>query len=237
MGIVFGANGFFGYVYNTTAAGSPSTSPEYLTYKTNPSGPEATWWSTYYLPTLPSTRALDPEAAKAQLLSRHGHWKNPAIQKIIANASIDAMYPTWTTPDLPTWERGGLVLLGDAAHALHPSSGQGANQALEDAEVFARLLAARLRAAYRQPGTERATTEREARDVAAKEYTAMRMPRVEKIQARAALLGDFKREKNLLQEMVMYLFIWGTSEFLSLSFSVIPIVALALLSTFASRQS
>lgn len=43
---------------------------------------------------------------------------------------------------LPSWHRGGLVLVGDAAHATGPVWAQGAALALEDAVVLARLLAA-----------------------------------------------------------------------------------------------
>jgi 2-polyprenyl-6-methoxyphenol hydroxylase-like FAD-dependent oxidoreductase len=41
---------------------------------------------------------------------------------------------------VPTWHRGRAVLLGDAAHAPSPSSGQGASLALEDAVVLAACL-------------------------------------------------------------------------------------------------
>ncbi|EXJ68878.1 uncharacterized protein A1O5_07810 [Cladophialophora psammophila CBS 110553] len=61
---------------------------------------------------------------------------------------LDAAYPTWTTPELPSWSsRGRAVLVGDAAHALQPSSGQGACQALEDAEALALFLGHYLSAA------------------------------------------------------------------------------------------
>ena len=41
---------------------------------------------------------------------------------------------------VPTWHRGRAVLVGDAAHAPSPSSGQGASLALEDAVVLAGAL-------------------------------------------------------------------------------------------------
>ena len=47
------------------------------------------------------------------------------------------------THDLPRvahWQRGRMVLVGDAAHAPSPSSGQGASMALEDAVVLATSL-------------------------------------------------------------------------------------------------
>ncbi|MBV9844483.1 MAG: FAD-dependent oxidoreductase, partial [Kutzneria sp.] len=46
---------------------------------------------------------------------------------------------------LPKWYRGGLLCLGDAAHAMSPIGGVGINLAVQDAVAAARLLAAPLR--------------------------------------------------------------------------------------------
>lgn len=43
-------------------------------------------------------------------------------------------------PAVPVWHRGRMVLVGDAAHAPSPSSGQGASQAIESAVQLARCL-------------------------------------------------------------------------------------------------
>jgi 2-polyprenyl-6-methoxyphenol hydroxylase-like FAD-dependent oxidoreductase len=43
-------------------------------------------------------------------------------------------------PPIPTWHRGRVVLVGDAAHAVSTSSGQGASMALESAVTLARCL-------------------------------------------------------------------------------------------------
>lgn len=209
MGIVFGPDGFFGYGYNTS---SPEGQKQDVPYRICDPGEEASWWSTYYLDECPDWRSLDSDDAKRQLIARHSSWKNPVIQKIIANVQIDSMYPTWTTPQLPTFGRDGLVLIGDSAHALHPSSGQGANQALEDGEGFVLLLSHHLKVAYSEPRDSQWETERHAVECAAKDYSNMRMPRIEKIRKRSAAIGDFKKPKTFIQEMFMYLFIWSTSE-------------------------
>ena len=49
---------------------------------------------------------------------------------------------TFDLPHVPTWWSGRTVLVGDAAHAPSPSSGQGTALALEDAVVLARAVAA-----------------------------------------------------------------------------------------------
>jgi salicylate hydroxylase len=47
---------------------------------------------------------------------------------------------------LPTWSRGRLTLLGDAAHAMLPHLGQGANQSIEDGMALATILSSVTRA-------------------------------------------------------------------------------------------
>ena len=95
--------------------------------------------STYTLAELlEDWRKIDVEKAQGQLRGRHRSWKDGVIQRIITQVKVDRVQPTFTTPPLPTWEKDGCVLLGDAAHALQPSSGQGASVALEDSEALAR---------------------------------------------------------------------------------------------------
>jgi 2-polyprenyl-6-methoxyphenol hydroxylase-like FAD-dependent oxidoreductase len=61
----------------------------------------------------------------------------------------------------PTWSRGRVVLIGDAAHASSPNMAEGASMAIEDAVVLAELLAgapvAQAIAAFRARRTERVT--------------------------------------------------------------------------------
>ncbi|KAK7224514.1 hypothetical protein V2G26_012517 [Clonostachys chloroleuca] len=59
----------------------------------------------------------------------------------IINASREVK--VWELRDLeplPTWTRGRTIIIGDAAHAMTPMQGQGANMGIEDAESL-RLLA------------------------------------------------------------------------------------------------
>jgi 2-polyprenyl-6-methoxyphenol hydroxylase-like FAD-dependent oxidoreductase len=66
----------------------------------------------------------------------------PFIREIIQAAETTfpyfASYVLKTQP--ASWHKGPVVLMGDAAHAISPSSGQGASMALEDAAVLAKCL-------------------------------------------------------------------------------------------------
>jgi 2-polyprenyl-6-methoxyphenol hydroxylase-like FAD-dependent oxidoreductase len=66
----------------------------------------------------------------------------PASALVAAGELELAGDSTFDLPHVPTWWRGRTVLVGDAAHAPSPSSGQGAAMALEDAVVLARSVAA-----------------------------------------------------------------------------------------------
>ena len=208
MTVTFGSHGFFGYGACTVAPQS-----NHFAKCTAPVGDEATWWSTYETTELPDTRNFDSEEILQQLRRRQLNWKDPVIQKIVAQAQIDSIYPTWLTPDLPTWYARGLVIVGDAAHAMQPSSGQGASQALEDAQVLSMLLAHQLgqfRSRAADVGTKSAgpESESEAIDLATKQYFELRQPRVKRIMDRAKQMGDAKRKKGLVEEWLTYLILW-----------------------------
>lgn len=82
-------------------------------------------------------RAADDE--KAELLRRFGAWHDP-IPGIIAAVEPDQVLRNdvhHLIDPLPAFHRGRTVLVGDSAHAMTPSLGQGGNQAIEDAIVLA----------------------------------------------------------------------------------------------------
>ncbi|PPJ26163.1 monooxygenase, partial [Nocardia nova] len=84
-------------------------------------------------------RGVDGEFAEVH--RRFGEWPDP-VPRLLAAVSPESVlrHDIYELPDLPTFVRGPLALLGDAAHAMTPNMGQGANLALEDAATLAALL-------------------------------------------------------------------------------------------------
>ncbi|KFH44095.1 6-hydroxynicotinate 3-monooxygenase-like protein [Hapsidospora chrysogenum ATCC 11550] len=202
MNFIFGGNGFFGYFFSSSSISSPHR--DSLLHVSEP-GESLAWWSTYQIKHCPDRSALDLGDVVRQLRERHSHWKDPVVQRILGAARVQNMYPTWTLPPLPTWERDGVVLLGDAAHALPPTSGQGASQALEDSEAFALLLAHHLAATEGKDSGERQATLNRAINTAARQYSTLRRPRVTEILQAARKMQNSKRDMGVILEYIMYI--------------------------------
>ena len=66
----------------------------------------------------------------------------PRLAKLLALITECSKWGLFTRPIAPNWGRGRIQLVGDAAHAMVPSAGQGACQAFEDAYILGRWLAA-----------------------------------------------------------------------------------------------
>jgi len=65
---------------------------------------------------------------------------DPRVQEIIGRITRTFRWGLYDREPLSAWTRGRLTLLGDAAHPMLPHTGQGANQAIEDAVTLAVLL-------------------------------------------------------------------------------------------------
>jgi 2-polyprenyl-6-methoxyphenol hydroxylase-like FAD-dependent oxidoreductase len=87
-------------------------------------------------------RALSPAdrlaAVRDLAASYHGPW-DAIRDRIVDPATIHYAVLERHLLDAP-WNRGRVVLIGDAAHAVPPTLAQGAAMALEDAAVLAELL-------------------------------------------------------------------------------------------------
>ena len=79
-------------------------------------------------------------AAEGEQLRRFEGW-HPAVVEMITAVPISQRWGLFHRPPLGRWSRGRVTLLGDAAHAMAPHHGQGANQSIEDAVVLAGCLA------------------------------------------------------------------------------------------------
>lgn len=88
--------------------------------------------------------AADKQRLKAMLSENIESWPD-IVQSAIEGAPIDKMgiWPFYGIPPLPRWasEAGRVIIVGDAAHAIPPTAGQGVNQAFEDVNSLALLLA------------------------------------------------------------------------------------------------
>lgn len=67
---------------------------------------------------------------------------HPAVRQMIGAVPVTERWALFHRPPLSRWSRGRVTLLGDAAHAMVPHHGQGANQSIEDAIVLSNQLAA-----------------------------------------------------------------------------------------------
>ncbi|WP_432563009.1 FAD-dependent monooxygenase [Kineococcus sp. SYSU DK003] len=137
-------------------------------------------------PLLPGTDDL------SALHRRFAGWHDP-IGEVLRCTGPEVVHRTAVRElagPLPTFVRGRCVLLGDAAHAMTPDLGQGANQALEDAATLCALLTGTAR---QQPGREsgRGFDREPGRDLEAAlaRYDRLRRPRTQGVARQARRLG------------------------------------------------
>ncbi len=95
------------------------------------------WFATANAP----AGAKSPEGEKQRLRTLFGNWHAPISELIEATpATAILRNDIRDRKPIAQWGRGRATLLGDAAHATTPNMGQGACQAIEDAEALVHYL-------------------------------------------------------------------------------------------------
>lgn len=156
--MIFGKRAFFGYA-------------------TAPDG--EVWWFVN-IPREDEPRRGEVEAIstaewRRQFAELYAEDAGPALSVVAASRDVAPMTPVHTFPHLGHWHSGRMVVVGDAAHAPSPTSGQGASLAVEDAVVLAMSL--------RDHGSV---------ESAFAHFESARRPRVEKIIKAAARINNNK---------------------------------------------
>jgi 2-polyprenyl-6-methoxyphenol hydroxylase-like FAD-dependent oxidoreductase len=121
--MIFGTRCFFGYVVSPAGEvwwfGNPPSR--------TPLAPDA-------------LRAINGEAWKQRLVELYAGDASPAAAIVRTTTSEIAAGNQYEMPSVPSWHRDGMIIVGDAAHAASPTSGQGASMAIEDGIELARAV-------------------------------------------------------------------------------------------------
>ncbi|MFI6453561.1 FAD-dependent monooxygenase [Streptosporangium amethystogenes] len=120
---IFGRRCFFGYLIHPDGE---------VWWFANPPSPRE--------PTPEELAAITPERWRTRLTELFVGDTGPMLDIIGATDHIVSGWNTYDFPTVPKWFNERMVILGDAAHATSPSSGQGASMAIEDAVVLAKCL-------------------------------------------------------------------------------------------------
>ena len=120
MNMTFGKKAFFGYL---AAPGQP-----------------VMWFNTYPAPESDTGPITDPRAYARSIEGMHRDDPLDNARIMASVESIERNYPIYDMPELEHWSKGRVLLMGDAAHAVAPHSGQGASMAIEDGLVLASSL-------------------------------------------------------------------------------------------------
>lgn len=120
MRMTFGTRAFFGYLKQ-------------------PGGP-VLWFNTYPAPEGEAGPVADPKGYARRIGAMHREDPLDNARITAAIPAIDRCYPIYDMPELPRWHSRRVALMGDAAHAVAPHSGQGASMAIEDALVMAACI-------------------------------------------------------------------------------------------------
>ncbi len=78
----------------------------------------------------------------SEQLTDYFNYFNPMVNEIIEATPVNQIHaaPLTDLKPMKEWHKGGICLIGDAAHAMTPNMGQGAGQSIEDAHILSQCL-------------------------------------------------------------------------------------------------
>lgn len=138
---------FYGYSFDADPPGAPGRitmvrgERTAFGYAVSPSG-ETYWFARVTADELPASRIAEPAPGAWRSWLLKAVRRDPAPVAEIVAATPDRIRVT-NAYDLPTvrrWRTQRTLLIGDAAHAASPATGQGASMAIEDAVVLGKAL-------------------------------------------------------------------------------------------------
>jgi salicylate hydroxylase len=132
------------------------------------------------------------EETKSRILHELADWE-PSFRAVVEATPAEKIWegPICDRPPLNNWSKGRVTLVGDAAHPMAPSLGQGTNSTFEDVYELALCFSqsSSVQAAFTQ-------------------YTQRRVERIKIIQARSAVgemaYYEINTDKSIQQTMRYY---------------------------------
>ena len=132
------------------------------------------------------------------------------VQSALENIPLHTLniWPFYTLPRLPTWSSptSRILILGDAAHAIPPTAGQGVNQAFEDIYMLSLLLSSRISPSI--PMREKLAFWQEKRQervdevlTLTKQMSNMRLPKEAREKLKEGEVWDVKSDQGGGEEM------------------------------------
>ncbi|KIY01055.1 uncharacterized protein Z520_03721 [Fonsecaea multimorphosa CBS 102226] len=153
-----------------------------------------------------ATLQNDEQALYKMLQSHHENETWPEIVRV-ASQGVDmsslSLWPYYKVPELTSWSSASsrVMVIGDAAHAMPPTGGQGAAMAFEDALTLADTLALLL--------PDKKESQRH-QDHLLEQWQTLRKDRVKKILAFTSKGGDMRKSSpSTLQQIVKEWVMWA----------------------------
>jgi salicylate hydroxylase len=91
-----------------------------------------------FLPLQHDANWIQPVSSET-MLKDFAHWGSP-MKALLSNIQRPQRWAMYDQLPAPTYVKGRVVLLGDAAHATTPHQGQGAGMAFEDSFILSNIL-------------------------------------------------------------------------------------------------